>query len=171
MTPPKKNIFLTDIHKFNSSLFFFSRYEVDSVHEKLGPYQHVLVYQEVQVYKIRIILLYFCRSNKKSLWVGFLGVTLYSFVYLKKFLGRLTVFQDKVFQSINQYWLTLKWKSLLKRKRCPLHCRGGHVIWLLCLVPQNLMLKFYIVFWYVWNKVHGKRYMNKANEWRYETKE
>ena len=36
----KKNrthIFLTEIHKFISSLFFFSRYEVDSVHEKLGP--------------------------------------------------------------------------------------------------------------------------------------
>ena len=38
--PPKKNrthIFLTEIHKFSSSLFFFSGYEVDSVHEKLGP--------------------------------------------------------------------------------------------------------------------------------------
>ena len=37
--PPKKvdHIFLTEIHKFNSSLFFFSAYEVDSVHEKLGP--------------------------------------------------------------------------------------------------------------------------------------
>ena len=37
---PRKNrthIFLTEIHKFNSSLFFFSGYEVDSVHEKLGP--------------------------------------------------------------------------------------------------------------------------------------
>ena len=37
---PKKNrthIFLTEIHKFNTSLFFFSGYEVDSVHEKLGP--------------------------------------------------------------------------------------------------------------------------------------
>ena len=36
----KKNrthIFLSEIHKFNSSLFFFSGYEVDSVHEKLGP--------------------------------------------------------------------------------------------------------------------------------------
>ena len=36
----KKNsthIFLTEIHKFNSSLFFFSGYEVDPVHEKLGP--------------------------------------------------------------------------------------------------------------------------------------
>ena len=31
------HIFLTEIHKFNSSLFFFSGYEVDSVHEKLGP--------------------------------------------------------------------------------------------------------------------------------------
>ena len=36
---PKKTelIFLTEIHKFYSSLFFFSGYEVDSVHEKLGP--------------------------------------------------------------------------------------------------------------------------------------
>ena len=37
---PQKNrthIFLTEIHKFNSSLFFISGYEVDSVHEKLGP--------------------------------------------------------------------------------------------------------------------------------------
>ena len=36
----KKNrthIFLTEIHKFNSSLFFFSGYKVDSVQEKLGP--------------------------------------------------------------------------------------------------------------------------------------
>ena len=35
----KKNrthVFLTEIHEFNSSLFFFSGYEVDSVHEKLG---------------------------------------------------------------------------------------------------------------------------------------
>ena len=38
--PEQKNrtyIFLTEIHKFNSSLFFFSGYEVDSVHEKLRP--------------------------------------------------------------------------------------------------------------------------------------
>ena len=36
--PNKKRnpIFLTEIHKFNSSLFFYSGYEVDSVHEKLG---------------------------------------------------------------------------------------------------------------------------------------
>ena len=45
MTPPKKktknknrtHIFLTEMHKFNSSLFFFSGYEVESEHEKLGP--------------------------------------------------------------------------------------------------------------------------------------
>ena len=30
-------MFLTEIHKFNSSRFFFSGYEVDSVHEKLEP--------------------------------------------------------------------------------------------------------------------------------------
>ena len=39
VTPPKKNrthIFLTEIHKFNCSLFFFSEYEVDSVQEKLA---------------------------------------------------------------------------------------------------------------------------------------
>ena len=30
-------IFLTEIIKFNSSLFYFSGYEVDSLHEKLGP--------------------------------------------------------------------------------------------------------------------------------------
>ena len=38
--PQKKNrthIFLTEIHKFNPNFFFFSQYEVDSVHEKLGP--------------------------------------------------------------------------------------------------------------------------------------
>ena len=36
----KKNrtpIFLTEIHRFNSSLFFFSGYEVESAQEKLGP--------------------------------------------------------------------------------------------------------------------------------------
>ena len=33
----RTHIFLTEIHEFNSSLFFFSGYEVDSVHEKLGP--------------------------------------------------------------------------------------------------------------------------------------
>ena len=33
----RTHIFLTEIHKFNSNLFFFSGYEVDSVHEKLGP--------------------------------------------------------------------------------------------------------------------------------------
>ena len=33
----RTNIFLTEIHKFTSSLFFFSGYEVDSVHQKLGP--------------------------------------------------------------------------------------------------------------------------------------
>ena len=38
MTPKNRmHIFLTEILKFNSSLFFFSGYEVDSVHEKLGP--------------------------------------------------------------------------------------------------------------------------------------
>ena len=38
--PNKKNrthIFLTEIHKFNSSLFSLPGYEVDSVQEKLGP--------------------------------------------------------------------------------------------------------------------------------------
>ena len=33
----RTHIFLTEIHKFNSTLFFFSGYEVDSLHEKLGP--------------------------------------------------------------------------------------------------------------------------------------
>ena len=37
---PNKNrthIFLSEIHKFNSSSFVFSGYEVDSVHERLEP--------------------------------------------------------------------------------------------------------------------------------------
>ena len=33
----RTHMFLTEIHKFNSSLSFFSGYEVDFVHEKLGP--------------------------------------------------------------------------------------------------------------------------------------
>ena len=64
---PKKNrthTILTGIHKFNSRLFFFSGYEVDSVHEKLGPYYSPTC-PEVRVYKVRIISIYFCRSNKK----------------------------------------------------------------------------------------------------------
>ena len=32
----RTHISLTEIHKFSSRLFFFSGYEVDSVHEKLG---------------------------------------------------------------------------------------------------------------------------------------
>ena len=37
VTPPKNgtHIFLTEIHKFNFSLFFLSGYEVDSVHDKI----------------------------------------------------------------------------------------------------------------------------------------
>ena len=79
VTPPKKKTepiyFLTEIHKFNSSLFFFTGYEVDSVQKKkkkkkLGP-SYSPTCPEVQEYKIRIILLYFCRSNKKSLRVLF----------------------------------------------------------------------------------------------------
>ena len=37
VTQKTEPIFFTEIHKFDSSLFFFSGYEVDSVHEKLGP--------------------------------------------------------------------------------------------------------------------------------------
>ena len=33
----RTHIFLTEIHNIHNSLFFFSGYEVDSVHEKLGP--------------------------------------------------------------------------------------------------------------------------------------
>ena len=85
VTPPKNRtqIFLTDIHKSNCSLFFFSGYEVDSVREKLGP-----TCPEVRVYKIRIILLYFCRSIKKNLWVlFFLGggdhpIYIYIYIYI-----------------------------------------------------------------------------------------
>ena len=33
----KTHIFLSEIHKFNSSSFVFSGYEVDSVHERLKP--------------------------------------------------------------------------------------------------------------------------------------
>ena len=61
---------------------FFLGYEVDSVHEKSGPLYSPTC-PEVRVYKIRIILLYFCRSNKKSLWVLFFGgITLHVCMYV-----------------------------------------------------------------------------------------
>ena len=41
----RNHIFLTEIHKFNSRLFFFSGYEVDSVHENWDHSIHQHVYQ------------------------------------------------------------------------------------------------------------------------------
>ena len=40
---------------------------------------------------------------------------------------------------------------------------GRHVIWLICLVPQNLMLWFsiYFVLWYI---MFGKRHMEKGKK-------
>ena len=77
----KKNrthIFLIEIHKFYSSLFYFSGYEVDSVHEKLGPLYSPTC-PEVQVYKIRIILPCFCRSN---IFFFYHPVYIYIYIYV-----------------------------------------------------------------------------------------
>ena len=59
---PKKistHIFLTEIHKFNSSLFFFSGYEVDSVH---SIHQHV---QKFECTKLELFCFIFIEVRKK----------------------------------------------------------------------------------------------------------
>ena len=77
------HIFLNEIHKFNASFFFFSGYEVDSVHEKLGPWYSPTC-PEVRVYKIRILLLYFGRSINKfyGFCFFFFGHPIYIYIYI-----------------------------------------------------------------------------------------
>ena len=84
--PPKNRTHIIFWLKFkNLILPFFLGYKVDSVHEKLGP-SYSPTCPEVRVYKIRIILLYFCRSNKKvygfCYFCGGHPIYIYMYIYI-----------------------------------------------------------------------------------------
>ena len=102
---------MTEIHKFNSSLFFFPGYEVDSVHEKLRS-EYSPTCAEVWVYKIRIILFYFCRSNKKSLRILFFLVTQYIHIKYVSFANELCV-EDILNKPELIYIETVEWFQIL----------------------------------------------------------